>query len=72
MNRETKKNVAASIRQRLLNISKDSGENFNLILVRYGLERMLYRLGQSEWRNQFLLKGAMLFTLWYDEPHPDG
>jgi len=69
MNRETKKNVAASIRQRLLNISKDSGENFNLILIRYGLERMLYRLGQSEWRNQFLLKGAMLFTLWHDKPH---
>ena len=69
MNGEPEKDIAASIRQRLLNISKETGEDFNLVLTRYGLERMLYHLGKSEWRDQFLLKGAMLFTLWHDEPH---
>ncbi len=63
------KNIAASVRQRLLNISRESGEDFNLILNRYAIERMLYRLSQSEWREQFLLKGAMLFSIWHDEPH---
>ena len=63
------KNLAASVRQRLLNISRDSGEDFNLVLNRFGLERMLYRLSQSEWREQFLLKGAMLFSIWHDDPH---
>lgn len=63
------KNIAASVRQRLLNIAREQEEDFNLILTRYGLERMLYRLSQSEWQDQFLLKGAMLFTYWHDEPH---
>jgi predicted nucleotidyltransferase component of viral defense system len=63
------KNIAASARQRLLNISRESGEDFSLILNRYGTERLLYRLSQSEWRDQFLLKGAMLFSIWQNEPH---
>lgn len=69
MNEKNKGNVAASVRQRLLNISRESGEDFNLILTRYGLERMLYRLSQSTWREKFLLKGAMLFSVWHDDPH---
>ncbi len=69
MTKEAKKDIAASVRQRLLNIAKEQEEDFNLILTRYGLERMLYRLSQSEWRDKFLLKGAMLFALWHDEPH---
>jgi len=40
-----------------------------LILTRYGLERLLYRLSQSEYRDRFILKGAMLFTLWDDQAH---
>jgi len=63
------KNIAASLRQRLLNIAKESGEDFSLILNRYGLERMLYRLSRSAWCDQFLLKGAMLFSIWEDDPH---
>lgn len=58
MSGEPKKDIAASIRQRLLNISKETGEDFNLVLTRYGLERMLYRLGKSEWHDRFLLKGG--------------
>lgn len=69
MSQEAIKNIAASVRQRLLNIAREQEEDFNLILTRYGLERMLYRLSQSEWQDQFLLKGAMLFTFWHDEPH---
>lgn len=38
-------------------------------MTRYGLERLLYRIGKSEYSNQFLLKGALLFNLWYDMPH---
>ena len=69
MNKGPKKDVAASVRQRLLDIAREKEEDFNFILTRYGLERALYRLSQSEWRDQFLLKGAMLFTFWHDDPH---
>ncbi|UXH76656.1 nucleotidyl transferase AbiEii/AbiGii toxin family protein [Roseateles amylovorans] len=62
-------NVAASIRARLLNIAKAQGVDFNQVLVRFALERMLYRMTQSQHANRFLLKGALLFTLWYDMPH---
>ncbi len=62
-------NAAASIRARLLDLAKARGEDFNLTLNRYATERWLYRLSQSTWREQFLLKGALLFDLWFDEPH---
>ncbi|QIL89853.1 nucleotidyl transferase AbiEii/AbiGii toxin family protein [Microbulbifer sp. SH-1] len=62
-------NVAASVRARLLNAAKAQGVDFNQILVRYALERILYRLSQSKHADHFLLKGALLFTLWYDMPH---
>jgi len=39
------------------------------VLTRYALERLLYRLGQSQYHNQFLLKGAMLFAVWGGEAH---
>jgi len=63
------KDLAASVRARLLNIAKSEGSNFNQLLVRYALERFLYRLSQSPHADRFLLKGAVLFTLWYDMPH---
>jgi Nucleotidyl transferase AbiEii toxin, Type IV TA system len=62
-------NLAASIRARLLNRAKATKEDFNLILTRYGLERLLYRLSVSPHAERFLLKGALLFSLWYDQPH---
>ena len=61
--------VAASVRARLLNVAKAQGVDFNQVLVRFALERILYRLSQSEHADRFLLKGALLFTLWYDMPH---
>ena len=62
-------NFAASVRARLLNVAKAQGVDFNQVLVRFALERILYRLSQSEHADHFLLKGALLFTLWYDMPH---
>ncbi|HAT7943152.1 TPA: nucleotidyl transferase AbiEii/AbiGii toxin family protein [Legionella pneumophila] len=63
------KNIGESLRSRLKNIAVKEGSDFNAVLTRYGLERMLYRIGESEYSNQFLLKGALLFNLWYDMPH---
>lgn len=58
------KGLAASVRQRLLNIAEQRGENYNLVLRRYVLERFLYRLGRSPHRSALILKGAMLFQVW--------
>jgi predicted nucleotidyltransferase component of viral defense system len=57
-------NIAASVRAQLLNRSRSTGEDFQFLLLRYGAERFLYRLGKSPHRNRFVLKGAMLFPLW--------
>jgi len=62
-------NVAASVRQRLLNLSRDKGEDFNFVLTQYALERFLYRLASSEYADRFVLKGAMLFAAWSDRSH---
>jgi hypothetical protein len=56
--------LTASVRQRLLNQSRASGEVFDLTLTRYGIERFLYRLARSAYAGQFVLKGAMLFAVW--------
>lgn len=61
--------LAASIHARLLNRAKARGEDFNLILTRYALERFLYRLSRVPAREAYWLKGAMLFDLWFDVPH---
>jgi predicted nucleotidyltransferase component of viral defense system len=57
-------NLPASVRQRPLNISRKRGEDFNLTLTRFGIERLLYRISQSEHANRFVLKGALLLSLW--------
>lgn len=63
------RNLAASVRARLLQRARDTGRDFNLVLTRFALERLLYRLGISPHAGQFLLKGALLFDLWFDVPH---
>lgn len=63
------RNLAASVRDRLKQHADAAGEDFNLTLTRYGLERLLYRLSMSRHAPSFLLKGALLFSLWYDHPH---
>lgn len=62
-------NIAASVRQRLLNLSRERQETFELLLSRYGAERLLYRLSISPWSDRFTLKGAFLIQLWSDIPH---
>lgn len=62
-------NRAASIRARLKQHADASKQDFDLILTRYGLERLLYRLSISDHASDFLLKGALLFQIWYGNPH---
>lgn len=64
MRRRTPSNVSASVQRRLLNIARESGEDYQLILTRYALERFLRRLGASQFRDRFSLKGAMLYPIW--------
>lgn len=61
--------MAASIRQRLLNLARERKEDFGLVLTTYGLERVLYRISQSKHRSAFILKGALLFELWTQQRH---
>jgi predicted nucleotidyltransferase component of viral defense system len=62
-------NIGASVRARLLNLAKERNQPFELLLVRYTLERLLYRLSTSKHRESFVLKGAMLMRHWLDDPH---
>lgn len=68
MKAAAKVNLAASVRQRLLNIARDRRTDFQLVLIQYAIERLLYRLSRSVHKDRFLLKGAMLFSAWSDQP----
>jgi len=61
--------VAASVRQRLLNIIRETGDDANMVWTRYATERFLYRLSVSEYAGDFVLKGAMLFMAWTGHLH---
>ncbi|MDB5522251.1 MAG: hypothetical protein JWM58_14 [Rhizobium sp.] len=63
------RNVAASVRARLLQLAKAGGQSFDLVLTRFALERLLFRLSQSAHAGRFVLKGAMLMMIWFDDPH---
>lgn len=69
MKNDQPRNLAASVRSRLLALAKSRGEDFTFVLTRYGLERLLYRLGRSPHAEGFVLKGAMLFPLWSGNTH---
>jgi Nucleotidyl transferase AbiEii toxin, Type IV TA system len=60
------RDMAASVRARLLALSKERSQLFDLLLTRYVHERLLYRLSNSKHRDRFVLKGAMLMTAWLD------
>ncbi len=64
MSKTTPVDLPASVRQRLLNLSRDRGEDFNFVLTRYAVERLLYRIACSEYATQFILKGASLIAVW--------
>ena len=59
-------NIAASVKQRLLNLARAERRAYDVVLVRYALERLFYRLSISEHRGSFILKGGMLVTLWIE------
>jgi predicted nucleotidyltransferase component of viral defense system len=61
------KNLPASVRQKLANLARERNVDFGLILVKYGLERILFRLSRSRHRDDFVLKGALLFELWTEQ-----
>ena len=63
------RNIGASVSDRLFNKARAEKLDYNLLLTRYALERMIYRLSISDQRDRFLLKGALLFDLWFDVPH---
>ncbi len=62
------KDIAASVRQRLLNLAREEQRVFEVVLVAFGLERLIYRLSVSNYRERFVLKGGMLVTLWTADP----
>lgn len=61
---------SASVLARLLNRSRNTGENYNLLLSRFAIERLLYRLSVSPHAGNFVLKGALLFALWFAKRGP--
>lgn len=63
------KDIPKSVSARLLNIAKARKEDFNQILNDYAMERLLYRLSISEYKDHFIVKGAKLFQLWANTPH---
>lgn len=63
------RNVGASVRARLLALSKANGQSFDLVLTRFALERLLFRLSRSRHADRFVLKGAMLLMSWFEDAH---
>ena len=63
------RDIGASVRARLLNLARTRHQAMDLLLTRYAIERLLYRLGTSRHGDRFVLKGAMLVTTWFDDPH---
>lgn len=63
------RNMGASVRARLLNIARQRHLDNNLLLTRYALERLLYRLSTTAHRDRFALKGAMLVATWFESPY---
>ena len=61
-------NLESSIQARLLNYSRVNKREYGQVLTMFALERLLYRLSQSKHSENFLLKGALLFDLWFDVP----
>jgi predicted nucleotidyltransferase component of viral defense system len=69
VSKDKPRNLAASVRHRLADLARKQGEDFQLALTRYVIERLLYRLSRSPYGDQFVLKGAMLFRVWTDQIH---
>ena len=64
MSEKTPKNIAASVRQRLLNKARNDHRPFNELLQYFAIERFLYRLSRSPHADKFILKGALMLRVW--------
>ncbi len=62
--RKDVKNIQASVRAQLQNIAKEANRPFAELLQYYGMERFLYRFSRSKYADKFVLKGALMFTVW--------
>lgn len=59
-----RKNLAASIRERLRQRAVADGRPFDELLTYYAIERFLFRLSRTRHRDRFVLKGALMLPLW--------
>jgi hypothetical protein len=57
------KNIAASVKARLLNLARLEGRDYNRLLVLWVQERLLARLAVSRQRENFILKGGLTTVL---------
>ncbi len=64
MSKKIIKDMGASIRQKLLNLSQQTKRPFNEVLTYYMIERFIDRLSKSPYKNRFVLKGALMFVVW--------
>ena len=64
MTKRSPKNIVASVRQRLLDKARETGRPFNELLQYFAMERFLYRLSNSPYADSFVLKGALMLTVW--------
>jgi len=64
MKQDKNKSIAHIVFHKLRSIAKTNNEDFSLLLARYGMERLLYRLSISPYKERFILKGASLFLVW--------
>ena len=65
------RDVGASVRARLLNLAREKNQAMDLVLTRYAIERLLYRLSISKHADRFILKGAVLVTTWFETSRID-
>ena len=63
------RNIGVSVWARRQNLSRETGQSFELILIRYALERLLYRLSTSAYADRFVPKRAILLTSWFADSH---
>ena len=64
MTKRSPKNIAASIRERLLIKARETNRPFGELLQYFAMERFLYRLSKSRFADNFVLKGALMLTVW--------
>jgi len=64
MSKKKPSNITQSIKDKLRNYATEQKESFDYVLTRYASQRLLYRLSKSDYKKQFILKGATLFSVW--------